>query len=217
MIRAAAAAGLAAVALIAGAPPASAAAPIAAPGIPIYMAAGLRCTLGYAASNTNGDRLAVTAGHCGTPGAAVRDRHGQIIGTYAAVQPDDIGGRRYGYAIIALRRGVTTSAAITDTVHITGTAHATAGDAVCLYGTTTGVQCGLVSSIADNVGTIDGFQSDHGDSGGPIVRSVDHALVGIVQSHDNAHTYFEPISRIRSLTAATGAGGPRFGAVVATR
>lgn len=205
----------AATTILAGAPHAAAAGPVAAPGMPIYLPPHARCTLGYTASNADGDQLAVTAGHCGSPGAPVRDRAGQIIGTIAAVQPDDTPTAHYGYAIIALRPGVATTAAITATMHLTAAAQADLGDSVCLFGTTTGVHCGVVSTITDHAGVITGFASDHGDSGGPIVRIADHALVGIVMSHDDhRRTYFEPISQVHYLTRATGDGGPGFGPIV---
>jgi len=214
-------AGLAAAAgILAGTPHAAAeTTPVAAPGMPIFQRDGdetTRCTLGYAASNANHTPLAVTAGHCGTAGAAVRDQSGYVIGTYLAVQPDNIADHTYGYAIIKLRNTVGTSASITRTMQLQHQAQADAGDLVCLFGTTSGRKCGAVSAITPQAGIIDGFLSQHGDSGGPIVRMTDHALVGIVISHngDQDRTYFEPITNIHRLTAASGAGGPHFGAVI---
>lgn len=198
------------------APPADAATPIAAPGMPIWLHHSSRCTLGYSASNATGDHLAVTAGHCGNPGDLVTDRYATPIGVIAATQPDDITTHTYGYAIIALRRGVRATAAITPTLSISHTAQAATGDTVCLFGATGGMHCGTVADITAGAGRIGGFTSTHGDSGGPIIRASDHALVGIVISHDNAtnSTFYEPISRIHALTTATGDGGRRFGAVI---
>ena len=193
--------------------------PVAAPGMPIFQhAAGktTHCTLGYAASNAAHTPMAVTAGHCGVPGAAVRDENGYVIGSYAAVQPDNIPEHKYGYSIIKLRNTVATSAAITRTMQLRGQAQAKPGDHVCLFGTTSGAKCGTVSAISPQVGSIERFLSEHGDSGGPIVRIRDHALVGILIAHnDNENrTYFEPITNIRRLTAAAGAGGQAFDPVI---
>lgn len=215
------AAALGAAGLLTTAPTAAAAVtPVAMPGMPIYQHDGdesTRCTLGYAASNASHEHLAVTAGHCGTVGAAVRDKAGYVIGEYVAVQPDNVGAHVYGYSIIKLRRTVATSAAITRTMELEQQAQSRAGDPVCMFGTTSGRKCGTVSDITPQVGRIDGFTSEPGDSGGPIVRMTDHALVGILISHnaDQGRTYFEPIVNIQRLTATSGAGGPAFGAVTA--
>lgn len=207
-------------AALAASPPAAAqVTPVAAPGMPIFQhVAGrtARCTLGYAASNAAHAPLAVTAGHCGSVGTTVRDQHGYVIGTYAAVQPDNIPERKYGYSIIKLRNTVATSAAITATMQLRQQRQAGVGDHVCLFGTTSGVKCGTVSTITTQVGSIDKLLSDHGDSGGPIVRIRDNALVGILIAHNDAEdkTYFEPITNIHRLTSAAGAGGVAFDPVL---
>lgn len=220
-VTAALTAALAAVAIAAPAPATASTTPVAMPGMPIFQHNGdatSRCTLGYAASNAHHDRLAVTAGHCGTVGTDVRDDRGNVIGTYTAVQPDDVSGHIYGYSIIKLRNTVATSAAITRTLDLQQLGQADTGDRVCLFGTTSGRKCGTVTAITPQAGAIDGFLSEHGDSGGPIVRAADHALVGILISHSDKQglTYFEPIANIHRLTAASGAGGPDFGAVIAS-
>lgn len=223
MIRAAittTAAALGAAALLATAPTAAAAGPLVAmPGMPIYQHdgdEGTRCTLGYGASNAYHDQLAVTAGHCGTVGGTVRNKTGHIIGKYVAVQPDNVAAHSFGYSIIKLRDTVATSAAITRSMELERQAQAQAGDHVCMFGTTSGRKCGTVTDITPQVGNIEGFLSEHGDSGGPIVRMTDHALVGILVAHNanQGRTYFEPIANINRLTAASGAGGPAFGAVI---
>jgi hypothetical protein len=216
MIGRTAGAALLAAAALTTAAPAGAATPIAAPGMPIWLNHSSRCTLGYTASNAAGDHLAVTAGHCGSPGDVVTDQNATPIGVVAAAQPDDITAHTYGYDIIALRRGVTPSTSITRTLSINHAAQAARGDSVCLFGVTSGVHCGIVAAITPGAGVIAGFASEHGDSGGPIIRTADHALVGILISHNNAlnTSYYEPIARIHALTTNTGDGGPRFGAVV---
>ncbi|SLE99709.1 endopeptidase [Mycobacteroides abscessus subsp. massiliense] len=214
---AALAASAAACTAVAAAPAAAAEQPAtAAPGMVIYQPTGsgtARCTLGFAARNARGDRLAVTAGHCGQPGAPVTDVYGRPVGRYVAAAGDDISAHRYGYAIIALAPGVNATNHVTPTVAVDRPATAAPGDAVCLFGTTTGVQCGTVTD--PKAGIIKGFLSNHGDSGGPIIRPRDNALVGILVAHDNAvrETYYQPLDALVRAAAATPIG-ERLGPVV---
>lgn len=192
---------------------------VAAPGVVITQGSGqdaTRCTLGYAARNNAGDRLAITAGHCGTVGQLVYDRAHRLIGRYAAVRPDDTATQRYGYSLIALADNVAASASITPTFTVSRQDRAAVGDQVCLFGTTSGRKCGTVAAVTDNAGIIAGSLSNPGDSGGPIVRMRDRALVGILIGHNSAReeTLFEPVTNILRLTAATGDGGNQLGPVV---
>ena len=196
---------------------AAATAPIAAPGIPIYQdvdGSSTRCTLSYTARNAEGQRLAVTAGHCGTLGEPVYDNADRPIGTYVAVQPDDVDSRTYGYSIIQIRPDVALSAWITPTLAIERHAQARPGDYVCLFGTTSGRRCSTVETVSATEGTIVGNLSNGGDSGGPILRMSDRALVGIVIGHNNAQTLFEPVAGIVTRAAANADIGTGFGPVV---
>lgn len=203
---------------LAAAPVAAAAgAPVAAPGMPILQDAGTtRCTLGYAARTSAGERLAVTAGHCGKTGDPVFDRGRRIIGRYIAVQPDDLDTATYGYSLIQVRPDVALSAWLTPTFAIRGQAQAAVGDDVCLFGTTSGMKCAAVATITRDAGTLTGSLSAGGDSGGPIVRMRDHALVGILIGHDpdTDTTQFEPVVTIVTAAAAAGAVGTGFGPVI---
>lgn len=192
---------------------------VAAPGVVITQGSGhdaTRCTLGYAARNNAGDRLAITAGHCGTVGQLVYDRAHHLIGRYVAVRPDDTATQRYGYSLIALADNVAASASITPTFTVARQDRAAVGDQVCLFGTTSGRKCGTVAAATDSAGIIGGSLSNPGDSGGPIVRMRDRALVGILIGHNSAReeTLFEPVTNILRLTAATGDGGNQLGPVV---
>ncbi|MEN4460910.1 S1 family peptidase [Mycolicibacterium conceptionense] len=192
-------------------------APIAAPGIPIYQVvdgSSTRCTLGYTARNAEGQRLAVTAGHCGTLGDTVYDNADRPIGTYIAVQPDDVDTRTYGYSIIQISPDVALSAWITPTLAIERHAQARPGDYVCLFGTTSGRRCSTVETLTATEGTITGNLSNGGDSGGPVLRMRDRALIGIVIGHNNTQTLFEPVAGIVTQAAANAAIGTAFGPVV---
>lgn len=177
----------------------------AAPGIPIFlesMEGASRCTLGFAASSASGARLAVTAGHCGRPGALVFTTGQQILGQYLRAHPDD-GPDHSGYALISLSRDVGMSASITATFALHGQARAAEGDNVCLFGTTSGMRCSTVQNMAGGYGSIAGQVSAAGDSGAPVVRMSDHALVGIILGHSaiTQTTAFEDIDRIEELAA----------------
>lgn len=192
---------------------------VAAPGVVITQGSGdaaTRCTLGYAARNSAGARLAITAGHCGAVGEQVYDRAHRLIGQYVAVRPDDTAAQRYGYSLIALADGVGTSASVTPTFSVLRQDRAAAGDQVCLFGTTSGRKCGTVAAVTDSAGIIAGSLSNPGDSGGPIVRMRDRALVGILIGHNSARgeTLFEPVTNILRLTAESGDGGNQLGPVV---
>jgi hypothetical protein len=192
---------------------------VAAPGVVITQGSGAeatRCTLGYAARNSAGARLAITAGHCGTVGQQVYDRAHRLIGQYIAVRPDDTTTQRYGYSLIALADNVAASASVTPTFTVARQDRAAIGDVVCLFGTTSGRKCGPVAAATDSAGIISGSLSNPGDSGGPIVRMRDRALVGILIGHNSVRgeTLFEPVTNILRLTAASGDGGNQLGPVV---
>lgn len=178
---------------------------VAAPGIPIYGVGengSNRCTLGYAAtSSTSGRSIAITAGHCGSAGTTVLTTGRRPIGRYIAVRADQSGTNTYGYAVIALNQDVATSGNITPTFAIQRQGVATAGDGVCLFGTTSGMRCGTVATANPAAATIAGSLSKPGDSGGPVVRMSDHALVGILIGHDDIEnvTMFEPIAHLEQL------------------
>lgn len=179
----------------------------AAPGIPIFQQdhAGrpARCTLGFAASTANGAHLAVTAGHCGTVGAVVMTTGGRSIGRYIRTRPDT-GPNNDGYALIALDNDVAMSANITPEFALEKQDRASIGDAVCLFGTTSGMRCGTVQEVAEEFGTITGLISAPGDSGAPVVRTKDHAITGILLGHSTTTqtTIFEHVGRIEDLAVA---------------
>lgn len=194
-------------------------APLAGPGQVIYQHDGTettRCTIGFAARDTAGHRLAVTAGHCGVPGQPVYTRDGQRLGAYVDVRPDDLSTQTYGYAFIALDPDVDMTAAISQTQGIDHPAAARPGDIVCMYGTTSGMQCSALETATDQAATTIGAITNGGDSGAPVVRLQDSALVGIIIGHNDEHhlTYIEPLSRITDQTRPIAALAG-FGPVVA--
>lgn len=188
------------------APPACASVSItAAPGIPIFSrspAGQARCTLGFTASTTSNAHLAVTAGHCGQKNSIVITAAGRVLGRYIQVRPDE-SPEHDGYALIALNDNVDMSASITPNITLKTQARAFPGDTVCLFGSTSGGRCGTVQDIYAGFGNIAGCLSAPGDSGGPVVRMSDQALVGIVLGHNISAqtTLFEHVDRIEQLAA----------------
>lgn len=204
-----AAATLAAAALCLGAAPAAHAdAPLlAAPGEKILQFKGddiTGCTLGFAARDDAGDRLAITAGHCGVLGEPVYDRGHRRLGTYVDVHPDDIPDQTYGYSIIALDSDVSMIADMSQTqaIDVPGQAHP--GDVVCMYGITSGMQCSALETVDTHAATTIGSITHPGDSGAPVVRLADSALVGIIIGHNDIQqvTFIEPLSQILRQTNA---------------
>lgn len=205
-------AGLLALAAVAGAPIAAGEpAYVASPGMALHHSDGTRCTLGYTATNREGIRLAVTAGHCGAGrlGDVVYDRYRRPLGRYVAARGDNIPARTYGYALIALAPDVHPTAAVSSRTAIATTGAAQIGEAVCIFGVATGSTCSTVAAVTDTYGIIADSISDGGDSGGPVIRASDGALVGIVIGHsDRANsTSFQPIADSLARMRIDGEGG----------
>ncbi|MDM2402102.1 hypothetical protein PP613_23495 [Mycobacteroides abscessus] len=171
-------------------------APVAAPGMVVFVTGpdgGMRCTLGFPASTRDGRRLAVTAGHCGVErGAFVRDGRRRYLGRVIAMLSDDMRDRLYGYGVIAIANQTRMTSAITPTFGYEAVGAGSPGDVVCMFGTTSGRECGQVAQVGpDWVATT--ITADHGDSGGPIVRMTDRALLGIVVGGKGDVTTYAPL------------------------
>lgn len=192
-------------AVLAPSSPASAAArPVAAPGVAIYTRNGsetLGCTLSFTARDNRGDRLAVTAGHCAT---GLRQEvfldTGASIGTVLAWRPDTIPTRDFGYTVIWLYDDVTQSAAIDADTALDTSADGNTGDLVCMFGAKSGRTCGAIQRSAPGLMTTYTNIATHGDSGAPVLRVTDRAVIGIViggdHNGDRSETLIEPLSRI---------------------
>jgi len=199
-----------------GAAVAQAAPPLtAAPGVVILHSDKTRCTLGYAASNREGERLAVTAGHCGADriGQPVYDRYHRTLGHYIAARPDQLSKREYGYALIALHPAARVSSHITPAFALTRQAHGSAGDEVCIIGTTSGVRCSTIATITDTFGVVRPALTTAGDSGGPVVRMSDRAIIGIHIGHnpDADTSSFQPVLDIINRSRADNTAGTDLG------
>ncbi len=153
---------------------------------------GLRCSLGFNATDGNGAPVNISAGHCdpnrtfaGTENASkaysmVGELSGPMIGTFEKTSLDG-----YDYSIIRptpesaprfANNGIRVPGAAP--LGITGTADPVVGAPVCKAGNTSGFNCGVVTAVGQTVPVgqrvlADGFATNlcalQGDSGGTIV------------------------------------------------
>lgn len=202
--------------------PAAAAGPVARPGAAITISDGLqdrRCTLGFPARDARGLRLAVTAGHCAS-GLHQKVYLGNriSIGIVIAWQPDELPNRNYGFTVIRLYDNVAQSPVINNATAAQYSDRANVGDLVCMYGVKSGRSCDTIEYVSDALlGTSD--IADHGDSGAPVIRVTDGALVGILiagNRHNNPEVsrgFIEPIGRITAMVSRL-PGFSGFGPIV---
>jgi hypothetical protein len=146
------------------------------------------CSLGFFATDSVGDQLAVTAGHCAEGlHEQVYNSFGQRIGEVVAWQPD----AEDGLGKLTGSRGFT----LVDTYQtfdidafFTGVAAAKVGEKVRLYGERTRGTDGTITDVSYTAGhpDLDLLTSDimqiPGDSGGPWYSQGSPTLVGIASS-----------------------------------
>ncbi|MGV0624578.1 hypothetical protein [Mycolicibacter minnesotensis] len=184
---------------LAGAPAASASVTVS-PGDTITLDGTRSCTLGFIASNSRDDKLAVTAGHCSKHSGEVVTAGGHRIGRVVAHAGDPSSARGpFGATLIQLDAGVSTngkfrkvgSAKVGETVEQSG-------------------QFGTVTSSTTSVfrATTPGIP---GNSGGPVVNTRTGTLVGIlIGGSPTRGTYSVPVrtvvNRVQSLFPKWGNG-----------
>ncbi len=148
------------------------------------------CSLGFFATDSAEDQLAITAGHCAHGlHEKVYNTFGDQIGEVVAWQPDveDSQGKLTG------SRGFTviyTYKTFAIEAFFTGVGSAKVGDRVCLYGERTAGTNGTITNVSDTGGhpDLDLLTSDivqlPGDSGGPLYSLGAPTLFGIASSSD---------------------------------
>lgn len=83
--------------------PAAAARVGLSPGMELDFLGGGRCSLGFLATNGEGDRLGVTAGHCSDSlGQHVLSHNGNSIGTVVCRAGDNVDAYHFGITLIKL-------------------------------------------------------------------------------------------------------------------
>lgn len=151
----------------------------------------LQCTMGFAVTAPNGERLGVTAGHCGAPeqpvgvkkwivGEVVQSKTPEVKedpnrpGHYSPVDPysPDWGTFRLTDPQVKLL-----SSAPGMAPRSVGTARI--GDPVCQLGSVNGRRCGKVTKVMGDWMVAD-IVTTQGDSGGPLIRTSDNAALGII-------------------------------------
>lgn len=151
----------------------------------------LQCTMGFAVTAANGERLGVTAGHCGAPqlpvgvkkwivGEIVQSASPQIKedpkrpGHYSPTDPfgPDWATFRLTDPTVKMQASAPGMAPLS-----VGTARV--GDPVCQLGSVNGRRCGKVTKVMNDWVVAD-IVTTQGDSGGPLIRTTDNAAIGII-------------------------------------
>lgn len=170
--------------LVAAAPaPAAPAAITVGSGSPIHMPqpdgqVGA-CTVAGVGNDKFGNKVALTAGHCGKVGDKVTTASGKPLGTYAASVMNVNGVVQFNkldYAFIKLNNNVQFKTVTSLAPKGISPNKPTLGQVVCKDGITTGVTCGALLGASRTEGA--GYQFTYfGDSGGPV--TMNGKLVGV--------------------------------------
>jgi streptogrisin D len=167
---------------------------------------GARCSAGFNAQNSSGQRFLITAGHCTNIGASWTTSSGQALGTrtQTSFPGNDFGVIRYNSGVanpgnVNLYNG--------STQDITGSANASVGQQVCRSGSTTQVHCGSVQQTNATVTYSDGSVvrgllrtnvcAEPGDSGGSLFAG--STAIGITSGgsgncRTGGTTFFQPVT-----------------------
>lgn len=168
-----------------------------------YYISNARCSIGFA---VNGGF--VTAGHCGSQGAATQNPSGTFAGS-------SFPGNDYAW--------VRSSATITGTVNnysggsvaVRGSQDAAVGSSICRSGSTTGWHCGTIqarnSTVNYSQGSVYGLIrtsvcAEPGDSGGSAITGNQAQGVtsgGSGNCSSGGTTYFQPVNEILSAYGLT--------------
>lgn len=148
------------------------------------------CTIGFSVTDDDGLVKALTAGHCGAAGseAAVSSI---LIGrfdeshTFSTEDPNTV---EPDWAVVSFGPEVQMIPSSTEIVP-TGVGFAAIGDPVCTTGITSGFACGTVIELEGDY-IITDFPRDHGDSGGPLIRSTDGAALGVASFTNGRQTAY---------------------------
>lgn len=146
---------------------------LAGPSMPIYVGNNI-CTLAVVGYDKAGNKVGITAGHCGKPGAPVTsmdsERAGQIGTVVRNSYPD--------YAVIKFNNKVRLTHSYNN-VHLNALGGPTPGSLqqMCKTGVATGTSCGPMLAISGPF-LVSHLCGSVGDSGAPIY--VGNRLIGII-------------------------------------
>ncbi|CAM4006116.1 Peptidase S1 domain-containing protein [Tsukamurella ocularis] len=187
----------------------------------------LQCTMGFAVTAPNGERLGVTAGHCGAPqqpvgvkkwivGEVVQSKSPEVKedpkrpGHYSPVDP-------FGpdWATFRLTDPQVKLLASAPGMAPRSVGTARVGDPVCQLGSVNGRRCGTVTKVVNDWVVAD-IVTTQGDSGGPLIRTSDNAALGIITdavtlTDRDSGRVTQQLTQYYSLNAALrAAGGARL-------
>lgn len=143
------------------------------PSTPILIGDSL-CTVGVAGFDNKGNKVAITAGHCGTPGASVISGDAPEAGNIGKIvrtgNPD--------YGVIKLNPNVQITRNYgAARINALGGANPAPLEQICKTGISTGTSCGIVGGMSGEY-IMAQVCASHGDSGGPVYQN--GRLLGIV-------------------------------------
>ncbi len=187
----------------------------------------LQCTMGFAVNAPNGERLGVTAGHCGAPqqpvgvkkwivGEVVQSKSPEVKedpnrpGHYSPVDPFGPDWSTFRLTDPQVKMLASAPGMAPRTV---GTARV--GDPVCQLGSVNGRRCGKVTKVMGDWMVAD-IITTQGDSGGPLIRTSDNAALGIITdavtlTDRDSGRVTEQLTQYYSLNAVLrAAGGARL-------
>ncbi len=147
--------------------------PVVGPSTPVEIG-NLICTISVAGFDRAGNKVAITAGHCGAPGTPVRSMDARGAGVIGQV----VMRSSLDYGVIRLRGDVqlTRNYGRAHINRLGGPIPAT-GATICKTGISTGTSCGPVLALS-GANFFSHFCGSYGDSGAPVYRQ--GRLVGIL-------------------------------------
>jgi streptogrisin C len=164
--------------------------------------AGGRCSIGFSA-RSGAAEFVLTAGHCTALGGDWAGPDGVLIGPVAASDfPDD----DFGAIRVDNTAAWTPTARVAESMPVTGSRVAAVGAAVCRSGSTTGLQCGVITARNASVNygsgnvvrgmTATTACAEPGDSGGSFVSGAQaqgFTSGGSGNCRAGGQTFFQPV------------------------
>jgi streptogrisin C len=178
--------------------------------------AGGRCSIGFSARSASA-AFVLTAGHCTELGGNWAGQNGVLIGPVAA---SDFPGDDFGAIQVANTAAWTPTDEVAQSMPVTGSREAAVGAAVCRSGSTSGLQCGVITAKnatvnyggGDVVRGLTGTNAcaEPGDSGGSFVSGAQaqgFTSGGTGNCTVGGETFFQPVNEALGrlgLTLVTG-------------
>ncbi|WP_343930397.1 S1 family peptidase [Tsukamurella strandjordii] len=151
----------------------------------------LQCTMGFAVTAPNGERLGVTAGHCGSAEQPVGVKKwivGEVVQSVTPKVTEDPKRPGHFSPVDPFQPDWATFRLTDPSVKLLASSPQIAprlagvarpGDPVCQLGSVNGHRCGTVTKVMNDWVVTD-IVTTQGDSGGPLIRTTDNAALGII-------------------------------------